>query len=92
MSRLGSLYIRYGEPEGELSGGDCEVCGWAAGKIESLECDITLLRLLIAIAVAEMQARCAKVCDNMDNFHDSMIRDLALQDCAAAIRALDKEK
>jgi hypothetical protein len=36
MSRLGSLYIKSGEPEGPLSGGCCEVDEWAANEIERL--------------------------------------------------------
>ena len=35
MSKLGSLYIQLGEPEGELAG-CCETAEWAAGYIESL--------------------------------------------------------
>ena len=33
MSRLGSLYIELGEPEGPLCGGCCEVDDWAAEEI-----------------------------------------------------------
>jgi hypothetical protein len=36
MSKLGSLYISLGSPEGELSGGCCEIDGWAADEIERL--------------------------------------------------------
>ena len=35
MSKLGSLYIQLGEPEGELAG-CCETAEWAADYIESL--------------------------------------------------------
>lgn len=36
MSRLGSLYITSGEPDGPLCGGCCEVDKWAASEIERL--------------------------------------------------------
>ncbi len=36
MSKLGSLYIKLGSPEGELSGGCCEIDDWAADEIERL--------------------------------------------------------
>lgn len=36
MSKLGSLYIQLGEPEGELSGCTCEVGDWAADEIVRL--------------------------------------------------------
>ncbi len=36
MSRLGSLYIELGEPEGELCGCTCEVGDWAADEIRRL--------------------------------------------------------
>lgn len=36
MSRLGSLYITSGEPDGPLCGGCCEVDDWAAAEIERL--------------------------------------------------------
>ena len=35
MGKLGSLYIRLGEPEGDL-GGCCETADWAADEIERL--------------------------------------------------------
>jgi len=35
MSKLGSLYIRLGEPEGDM-GGCCEIADWAADEIERL--------------------------------------------------------
>ena len=39
MSKLGSLYIELGEPEGELSGGCCEVDDWAADEITRLRAE-----------------------------------------------------
>ena len=36
MSELGSLYIKLGEPEGELCGCTCEVGDWAAKHIVEL--------------------------------------------------------
>lgn len=36
MSELGSLYIKLGEPEGELCGCTCEVGDWAAKHIVDL--------------------------------------------------------
>ena len=36
MSALGSLYIKLGEPDGELCGCTCEVGDWAAGYIADL--------------------------------------------------------
>lgn len=35
MSKLGSLYIRLGEPDGEMPG-CCETAEWAASEIERL--------------------------------------------------------
>ena len=35
MSKLGSLYITLGEPEGDL-GGCCEIADWAADEIKRL--------------------------------------------------------
>ena len=43
MSRLGSVYIRRGEPEGELPG-CCEVSEWAANEIEKLDEEVASLR------------------------------------------------
>ena len=37
MSKLGSLYIMLGEPEGELSVGCGEIEDWAAQRIEDAE-------------------------------------------------------
>jgi len=36
MSKLGSLYIKLVQPEGELSGCTCEVGDWAADEIKRL--------------------------------------------------------
>ena len=36
MSEFGSLYIKLGEPEGELCGCTCEVGNWAAKHIAEL--------------------------------------------------------
>ena len=36
MSALGSLYIKLGEPDGELCGCTCEVGDWAAAYIADL--------------------------------------------------------
>jgi len=36
VSALGSLYIKLGEPDGELCGCTCEVGDWAAGYIVDL--------------------------------------------------------
>ncbi len=36
MSEFGSLYIKLGEPEGELCGCTCEVGDWAAKHIADL--------------------------------------------------------
>lgn len=36
MSELGSLYIKLGEPEGELCGCTCEVGDWAAKHIADI--------------------------------------------------------
>jgi hypothetical protein len=44
MSRLGSLYIELGEPEGELSGCCCEVGDWAACEIERLNKELSNLQ------------------------------------------------
>ena len=43
MSRLGSLYIERGEPDGELSG-CCETAEWAAGEIERLDAENSMMR------------------------------------------------
>ena len=43
MSKLGSLYIELGEPEGELSGGCCEVDDWAADEITRLRAEGSLI-------------------------------------------------
>lgn len=43
MSKLGSLYIRLGEPEGELSG-CCETADWAADYIADGIKEIRFLR------------------------------------------------
>lgn len=37
MSKLGSLYIELGEPEGPLDGCACEVGDWAAEEIKRLK-------------------------------------------------------
>ena len=42
MSRLGSLYIESGEPDGPLTGGTCEVDDWAAAEIERLRAELTV--------------------------------------------------
>ena len=47
MSRLGSLYIKRGEPDGELSGGCCEVDEWAATEIERMEADMLQARAIM---------------------------------------------
>lgn len=39
MSKLGSLYIRMGEPEGEMPG-CCETSDWAADEIQRLQAEI----------------------------------------------------
>lgn len=39
-NKLGSLYIKLGEPEGELCGCTCEVGGWAADEIERLHAEL----------------------------------------------------
>ena len=44
MSKLGSLYIKLGEPEGELSGCTCEISDWAADEIERLRAELAALR------------------------------------------------
>jgi hypothetical protein len=43
MSRLGSLYIERGEPDGELAG-CCETAEWAAGEIERLDAENSTMR------------------------------------------------
>lgn len=43
MSKLESLYLRLGEPEGELSG-CCEVAEWAADEIERLRDALSNIR------------------------------------------------
>lgn len=43
MSKLGSLYIRLGEPEGEIHG-CCELSDWAADMIEQQAKQIEALR------------------------------------------------
>jgi hypothetical protein len=43
MSKLGSLYIKMGSPEGELSGGCCEIDDWAADEIERLQKQVRVL-------------------------------------------------
>jgi acetamidase/formamidase len=47
MSTLGSLYIKRGEPEGELCGCTCEVGDWAAQEI--LRLDALKVELLEAL-------------------------------------------
>lgn len=39
MSRLGSIYIKLGEPDGEMPG-CCETADWAAGYIEELQSEL----------------------------------------------------
>jgi hypothetical protein len=43
MSKLGSLYIKMGSPEGEMSGGCCEIDDWAADEIERLQKQVRVL-------------------------------------------------
>lgn len=45
MSKLGSLYIELGEPEGELCGCDCEVGNWAADEIMRLRAELEKYRM-----------------------------------------------
>lgn len=45
MSKLGSLYIELGEPEGELCGCDCEVGDWAADEIMRLRAELEKYRM-----------------------------------------------
>lgn len=54
MSALGSLYIKLGEPDGELCGCTCEVGDWAAVYIADL---IQQRDKLLAAAVAYRKAR-----------------------------------
>ena len=50
MSELGSLYIKLGEPEGELCGCTCEVGDWAARHIvELIEQRDKLLAALVEV-------------------------------------------
>ena len=51
MSRLGSLYIKLGSPDGEL-GGCCETAEWAAEEIERLRDALSKL-----IAATELHHR-----------------------------------
>ena len=53
MSRLGSLYITSGEPDGPLSGGCCEVDEWAASEIERLRTLRAALVGLVGVDGAE---------------------------------------
>ena len=48
MSRLGSLYIQLGEPDGELAG-CCETAEWAADYIESLRQQLSASHELIRL-------------------------------------------
>ena len=48
MSKLGSLYIKLGEPEGELSGCTCEISDWAADEIERLRAELETERMRLA--------------------------------------------
>lgn len=51
MSKLGSLYIRLGEPDGEMHG-CCETAEWAAEEIEHLRDALSKL-----IAATELHHR-----------------------------------
>ena len=48
MSKLGSLYITLGEPEGELCGCTCEVGDWAADEIERLRRVLELIKARVS--------------------------------------------
>ena len=50
MSRLGSLYIKLGEPEGEMPG-CCETADWAAGYIEELQSELNEQVRLLGMSV-----------------------------------------
>ncbi len=52
MSKLGSLYIRLGEPEGDM-GGCCETADWAADEIERLRKENAQLAALLQEAIEE---------------------------------------
>ena len=51
MSKLGSLYIQLGEPDGELAG-CCETAEWAAGYIETLRRQLAAATDQISAAIA----------------------------------------
>ncbi len=63
MSKLGSLYIRLGEPEGDM-GGCCETADWAADEIERLRKENAQLKTelmdaahIAFVAAAQMERR-----------------------------------
>jgi len=63
MSKLGSLYIRLGEPEGPLCGGCCEIDDWAADEIARLRAERD------ALAAQNQQMRVAlQACQNYFHF------------------------
>lgn len=68
MSRLGSLYIRLGEPEGEMPG-CCETADWAAGYIEELQTELNEQARLLGMS-AEREL---KLIAERDQFRDGML-------------------
>ena len=65
MSKLGSLYIKLGSPDGELEG-CCETADWAAEEIERLQ---TVLRQLIA--ATELHHRNPMDLENRDRYNQA---------------------
>jgi hypothetical protein len=93
VSRLGSVYIRRGEPEGELAG-CCEVSEWAANEIERLDAEI--VRLIEELNTERMRSVACGVIA-MANTPESAARYRNMAEeykCASAddvARAVDRE-
>jgi hypothetical protein len=73
MSKLGSLYIALGEPEGDM-GGCCETADWAADEIERLRAQNA--ELMEALGWYQKQAElCQKITKEGDTARRALDRD-----------------
>ena len=80
MSKLGSLYIKLGEPEGELSG-CCEISDWAADEIERLRAELETERMRLAacgvVALANTPDSAAQAREMLPEYQSASCDDVA---------------
>ena len=93
MSRLGSLYIKLGEPDGEMSG-CCETADWAAGYIEELQTELNEQARLLGMSAERELALLAEI-ERLRAVFDAASAVLRydgadVAKCAVAMLAMDK--